>query len=306
MRLFGLFSTRAIVDRLAFPQLPSSYEQKDFDTPLFEFKEEFVLVSHDDDNNNDGDDDDDENTKTNITTQRFCEFPLVVTRHNPENRTKDWIMYFHGNASDLGMNRRVAADMVRTYSMDVISIEYPGYGISKESVSFSSYPVAPFRSRSSGLGCMETRCDFFANSAYCYCVNQLGYDPSRAVFYGFSIGGSVACSLASTVSRIGLPPRVLVIHSGFFSMKQMAVDVHTLLSVLVDKRFDNGNRLKELPDCVKIVIVHGLLDQIITYRHALRLKNLRPECKLISYHTVGHDIFVDEEIRKALSHSLDS
>lgn len=54
--------------------------------------------------------------------------PILIL---PQNDSKNYILYFHGNAEDIGIARKLLYKMQEELQVNIIAMEYKGYGIYK-------------------------------------------------------------------------------------------------------------------------------------------------------------------------------
>lgn len=107
-------------------------------------------------------------------------------------------------------------------------------------------------------------------------------DPDRIVYYGRSVGGGVACDLATK-----RPPQSLILQSTFRSLKVMA-GKYLLPPFLVSDPFDNEAFLKTYDK--PTLIMHGKQDTIIPYAHSLELKKIARQPTHLTF-LCGHNNF---------------
>lgn len=88
-------------------------------------------------------------------------------------------MYFHGNAEDISSSYDLILRMSLTFKCDVLSVEYPGYGL--------------YVQESSNAETIQLNSKLIMK----YLIVQLNYDESDIVIVGRSIGSGPACNLAS-------------------------------------------------------------------------------------------------------------
>ena len=103
------------------------------------------------------------------------------------------LIHSHGNSSDIGMLLDSYLDLSYNLSVDVVGYDYPGYGQST--------------GRSDDFSAIDA-----INTVYRFVVHELGYDPSKVILYGQSVGSGPSVMLASRKLVGGL-----IIHSGFMS-----------------------------------------------------------------------------------------
>lgn len=90
------------------------------------------------------------------------------------------IIYFHGNAEDLGLAYELLEHMKNTMKMHVLAVEYPGYGI---------YPGHP-----NSEGILED-----ALTVWEYLTNEMNINAKDIILFGRSLGTGPAIELASYV-----------------------------------------------------------------------------------------------------------
>ena len=103
---------------------------------------------------------------------------------------------------------------------------------------------------------------------------------------GRSIGSGVAVYLASKY-KIGH----LVLISPFLSIREVVKDLYCdLFSWLLKEKFDNKERIKRV-ECA-CLIIHGLKDEIIPYKHSVELSNrMSGGCVLKLVREMSHSNF---------------
>lgn len=98
----------------------------------------------------------------------------------------DWVLYLHGNASTVASRMNVKHyTRLRELGLNVLAPEYRGYN-GLEGVPSESGVVAD------------------ARAGYDYLRNRVGVPADRLLIYGWSLGGAIAVSLASTVESRGV------------------------------------------------------------------------------------------------------
>jgi len=190
------------------------------------------------------------------------------------------VIFFHGNAELIDYQD----DIVRNYHRLGISVllpEYRGYGYCGGSPSQEA---------------IRKDCVRF----YDKLIERAEVDPSRIVFHGRSLGGGVACDVATQRK-----PAVLILQSTFASAAQMA---HGYLApeFLAKNPFRNDRVVTQLD--IPLLIFHGTHDGIIAVRHGRRLRDLAPDAVYIEYDCdhndwpgLGNEQRFWDEIEKFLS-----
>lgn len=150
------------------------------------------------------------------------------------------LVYFHGNAEDLGSLAPHLHDLRDRLGVSVLGWDYRGYGLS-----------------GGRSGEPETLRD--AHTVMAYVTGTLGVPPDRVILYGWSLGGGPATEIAATQQVRGL-----ILQSAFTS----AFRVMTHIRILP---FDKFVVLEKLPRVTcPVLVIHGTADRTIPFSHGLR------------------------------------
>ena len=97
----------------------------------------------------------------------------------PKDKADFTILFFHGNAGNIG-NRLEKIALLRRLDVNIFIIDYRGYGNSTGSPS---------------------ECGLYSDAlrAYKYLINERGLSPDSIILYGESLGGAVAIDLDGIV-----------------------------------------------------------------------------------------------------------
>lgn len=196
-----------------------------------------------------------EGTKgTKGTTKTKCLawiWPQIKSAEVP--RTNVWVVYFHGNAGNLGWYSKHIERWARYFN--VIAVDYPGYGISEGVASATNT-----------LRCAEKVGDVALELA--------GNNPNRIVIVGFSLGSAAASHLASVMEKEKKTPvAAVVLEAGFPRMSRAAGHMMPLLQPLtpfLPGVYANEKKLSEL-DETNVIMVHAPEDKVTPYADMLRL-----------------------------------
>ncbi|AGO82156.1 Esterase FrsA incomplete domain containing protein [Pandoravirus dulcis] len=193
------------------------------------------------------------------------------------------IVYFHGNAEDIGMTAPRLCRLATALGMHAMAVEYPGYGphvpatvddregdsatLSLETLLSSSSPssytlvrrTAPSERTAHAAACAAIRFVL---------VRRWAERADDVVLWGTSLGGAVAARLAADMSRAGRPPGALVAASTFTTARDAARDlIGGPWWRLVGR--DVFATLNHVPDVAcPVLSLHGADDEIIPARHA--------------------------------------
>jgi alpha-beta hydrolase superfamily lysophospholipase len=129
------------------------------------------------------------------------------------------VLYFHGNAEDIGLAFDLLYMFGSEMGMHVIAVEYPGYGLYK-----TSKPN-------------EEKMKEDADTVYDYLTQIAGVKESDVILFGRSMGSGPTSYLASRKN-----PHSLLLMSPYMSIKDAAKSLFgwaSFLSVIVYERFRN-------------------------------------------------------------------
>lgn len=157
------------------------------------------------------------------------------------------MIYFHGNAEDLGTSFQLLSGLREILKVRVLAMEYRGYGLFGGSAKCSE-------------GVLED-----ALTVFDFCTDFLEINPQDI----FLVGRSIGCSMASHVARYR-KPSFLILISPFKTLQEaVAAVVGGLLSYLVAERFNNCESLKHVT--APVMIIHGQKDELIPFSQSQEL-----------------------------------
>ncbi len=159
------------------------------------------------------------------------------------------LLFCHGNAGNIS-DRLESIRIFHDLGLSVFIFDYRGYGLSG--------------GRASEAGTYED-----ARAAYRLLVQEEGVRPEDIVFFGRSLGGSVAIALAAEHV-----PAALIVESCFPSLADVAARAYPFLPVrrLIRVRYDSTDRISRVR-CPKLLI-HSRDDEIVPLGLGLRLFEL--------------------------------
>jgi fermentation-respiration switch protein FrsA (DUF1100 family) len=168
------------------------------------------------------------------------------------------LVYFHGNAGNASHRLERARDLVQVLGLDVVLMDYRGYGESGG------------RPSEEGL--------YADGEAIVAAVAARGVGAERIVLFGESLGGAVALETARR-----RPCRALVLEAPFLSIPEMARAVYPFVpGFLVRTRFDNAARIAQLE--LPKLVVQAERDDVVPPRQTRRLFDLAAPPK--SYYVI--------------------
>ena len=171
------------------------------------------------------------------------------------------VIFAHGNAELIDYN---VDEMLpfRQMGMGVLLVEYPGYG------------------RSGGRPSQKSITAGFV-AAYDMLLTRKIADPQKIILYGRSLGSGAVCALADRRPCAGL-----ILISAFTSIRSFAIRYGAPGFLVLDP-FDNLPVVKNYQN--PILIFHGRYDNVIPYRHGLKLHQVAPRSRMISYDCAHND-----------------
>lgn len=159
----------------------------------------------------------------------------------PAAGSEQVLLFFHGNAGNIS-HRRASLEVFHRLGLNVLMIDYRGYGQSQGSPS-------------------ETGLYLDAAAAWAYLVDDKGFAANDVVIFGRSLGGAVAVDLASNVSARGL-----ILESTLSSSRDFAQLVFPVLSRLIFMRFDFASAAKMLSVNAPVLVLHSPDDEIMPFK----------------------------------------
>ncbi len=176
------------------------------------------------------------------------------------------LLYFHGNAEDLGKVQILMEALSEELNVHTIAVEYPGYGI---------YP---------GQANTERICAEALN-VYDYITTYLKWKDSNVIVFGRSIGSGFATHVAAHRS-----PGMLVLMSAFTSLKSVAKHIACVFSFVVADRLKNLELIPRVK-CPK-VFIHGEDDNLVLCANSQQLYEAAEEPKkLVLGKGMDHNLF---------------
>ncbi|MGQ9749192.1 alpha/beta hydrolase [Desulfosoma sp.] len=179
--------------------------------------------------------------------------PLVIFAHGNGELIDWWPETFRG------LNRR---------GLHVLLLEYPGYG------------------RSLGKPSQKNIARAFC-AAHDLMTQRPDVDASRIILFGRSIGGGVACALASQRSSAAL-----ILTSTFTSLHPFARR-YLAPSFLLRDPFDNKAVVSSYAG--PVLIVHGTHDTVVPYAHGKALAQAARHSRFVAYDADHNDCPPDWE-----------
>jgi pimeloyl-ACP methyl ester carboxylesterase len=192
----------------------------------------------------------------------------------PAPKAAGVILFCHGNAEDLGMCFPFVRHMRDQFKMNVLAVEYPGYGL------LHGVPVC------------EAALKEVALTAFRFILDELKVAYEQVILFGRSVGSGPTVYLASR-----FPVGGLILVAAFASVREAAKSlVGGLIAHLLDERFPNIALIGNV-SCPTLFI-HGEKDNLVPPSHSVALfKHCRARKLLITPPGMEHNtnLFTDAQ-----------
>ncbi len=172
----------------------------------------------------------------------------------PASDPRGVLLFFHGNAGNIS-HRLVSIEQFRQLGLDVLIVDYRGYGRSS--------------GRPSEQGLYRD-----ASATYHWLREEKTVAPEHIAVFGRSLGAAVAANLASRE-----PVGALILESGFTSIPDIGADLYPFLPVRLLTRYRYDTRAALAAVQVPVLVIHSPDDEIIPFRHGQALYQAAPEPK---------------------------
>jgi len=202
------------------------------------------------------------------------------------------VIYSHGNAEDLLSCTHFIQDVSTSLKTDIVSWDYSGYGLN---------PHNEFERTPEGINLsLKTLHNHFLEE---------GYRPENILFWGYSLGtGPTIKHVAELCQNENTTnPKGMVLFGAYSSILQVVSDAtNEWIAQRFEERWNSNENIRKI-DC-PVLLMHGQRDGLISMEHSKRLKESRPEAKLVILPNTGHTTFswTDclKEVRSWLSSDL--
>ncbi|EAS02602.2 hydrolase of the alpha/beta superfamily protein (macronuclear) [Tetrahymena thermophila SB210] len=192
------------------------------------------------------------------------QIPLLVIPYYENGILNDkYLVYFHGNAEDIGLSYQFLFSMQMILKMNIIAVEYPGYGI--------------YKSRKTTAECIKSD----SLTAYNYILKRFKTREQNITILGRSIGSGPASYVASKQT-----PKALVLISAYISIKHLiGHHICNCISFFISERFNNIECMNSVSS--PVLLIHGMQDTLIPPNNSQMLQQrLKSQNKIVTgiYH----------------------
>ena len=209
------------------------------------------------------------------STNQKIEYDYIPCLYiKPKKPNDKIILYFHSNYEDAGNCFVFCNSMCQFLGINILIIEFPGYGIYKSKESVNADLI------------MKD-----ADIIFSFINEVLGISESNIIIMGRSVGSGPATYLATKHNILSL-----ILLSPFKSIKEAIktmfpkLNFGSLLKTFVKERFNNYENISKV-SC-PILFIHGKDDNLIPSSHSIEMINqCKSPAKLVSPQKMSHNSF---------------
>jgi len=166
------------------------------------------------------------------------------------------ILFFHGNAGNISF-RLNYIEKLYELGFSILMFDYPGFGLS------TGIPN-------------ENSCIKCSDLFYKYLINDKKIKYIDIIFYGESIGGSIATSIANKYNI-----KYLILQSTFTDIKELIKNIISFNIFMIDnigfetfKNLEDRYKLNKIEKKMKTLVIHSNNDELIDISHAEKLSKI--------------------------------
>jgi abhydrolase domain-containing protein 13 len=190
--------------------------------------------------------------------------------NNPIAPKKPTIVFFHGNAGNIGLRLPNALQMLQYLDAHVLLVEYRGYGDSDD---------APIN---------EAGLKLDSEAALRFIRTHPQVDPEQIFIFGRSLGGSVAFHLAQYAQNKGIPIAGVIVENTFLSIAAM---VDTLMPYVAPFKWlilRIGWRSDAIVPHLTVPVMYlaGAKDELVPHSHMLDLFHKSKSSGYVKIHII--------------------
>jgi pimeloyl-ACP methyl ester carboxylesterase len=202
----------------------------------------------------------------------------LSSTHNNNNNNTPTLIFFHGNAGNIGLRLPNALQMVQNLQAHVLLVEYRGYG--------DSDPVPPTEA---GLRRdAEAALHYLLRRAQEPTAATYRIDPQRIFVFGRSLGGAVALHLADYAQRQQIRLAGVVVENTFTSIADMVDQLMPFLTPIkpfvLKIGWDSTTLVPSLT--APLLYLAGSADELVPPSHMQRLYRASKSSRLAKMHVV--------------------
>eukprot|EP00591_Stephanopyxis_turris_P004496 CAMPEP_0195524198 /NCGR_PEP_ID=MMETSP0794_2-20130614/23899_1 /TAXON_ID=515487 /ORGANISM="Stephanopyxis turris, Strain CCMP 815" /LENGTH=391 /DNA_ID=CAMNT_0040654373 /DNA_START=88 /DNA_END=1259 /DNA_ORIENTATION=+ len=180
---------------------------------------------------------------------------LLLQKTEPPPSSRPTIIFFHGNAGNIGLRLPNAIQMYQALKCNVFLVEYRGFGDSDDTTP-----------NESGL-------KLDSEAALRFLLDHPQIDSSKIFVFGRSLGGGVGFHLASYAQRENVPLAGLIVENTFLSIAKMVDTLMPLVAPLKGLILRIGWDSSAIAPTLSIPVLYlaGGNDQLVPHSHMKEL-----------------------------------
>jgi len=195
---------------------------------------------------------------------------LMLRQPASEQVRMPTIVFFHGNAGNIGLRLPNALQMLQYLDVNVLLVEYRGYGNSDDA-----------QVNEAGL-------KLDAEAALKFIENHSSVDPTQIFLFGRSLGGSVAFHLALYAERNNIPIAGVIVENTFLSISAMVDALMPYVApfkALVLRIGWNSEQI--VPHLTSPVLyLAGSKDELVPHNHMTELYKKTKSSRYVKMHII--------------------
>lgn len=182
----------------------------------------------------------------------------LILQPQPTTSTVPTILFFHGNAGNIGLRLPNAVQMYQHLKCNILMVEYRGYG--------DSDSVAP----------SEAGLKLDAEASLRFVLDHALLDSTQIFVFGRSLGGAVAFHLAQYAELHSMELAGLIVENTFLSISLMVDHLMPLVAPFKSLVLRIGWNSALIAPTLRVPILYlaGAQDQLVPHAHMLELYQL--------------------------------
>jgi len=179
----------------------------------------------------------------------------LLLHPNSQRNRNPTLIFFHGNAGNIGLRLPNAIQMYRDLNANVLLVEYRGYGDSDD--------VSP----------SEAGLKLDAEAALQFISTHPSIDSSRIFIFGRSLGGAVGFHLAHYAEMHSLPLAGVIVENTFLSISHMVDHLMPYVKLFKPLVLRIGWDSSVLVPNIRVPVLYlaGSDDELVPHDHMVKL-----------------------------------
>lgn len=194
----------------------------------------------------------------------------------PDNKKRPTIIFFHGNAGNIGLRLPNAVQMMKRLDVNVLLVEYRGYGDSDDDATVNE----------AGLKLdAQAALEFIRTT-----TNTKQVDPNQIFIFGRSLGGSVAFHLALYAEQQEIPIAGVMVENTFLSISAMVDTLMPYVAPFKSLILRIGWNSEEIVPHVTSPVLYlaGAQDELVPHAQMLKLYQKTTASRFLRMHVIDN------------------